>query len=118
MDSAGGIHADLGGTSERHSFMDQETMNDRSQQPTQLFVRDLLGDPDDPGLVFDDLTPQQRLGLSVVRLADDIHHMRTDGCERLHRLERWYWRVVGAGAGISAVVAVSFVVIRAVVAIK
>ena len=96
-------------------------MNKRSEQPTELFVKNLLGDPDSPELVFDTLTEMQRVGLSIVRLAQDntqghadimrqLDALRKEGCDRypgvegrVDRLERWYWKCVGGAAALSLI---------------
>ena len=75
----------------------------RSDQPTHLYVRNLLGDPDDPQLVFGDLTENQRVGLALVRIADELAEMQKYGCIRLRRLESWYFKLVGAGIALTVI---------------
>ncbi len=86
-------------------------MNGRSNQPTNEFVKGLLGDPDDPKLIFDDdsLTRLQKVGFALVRIADDVTHLRKEGCAvkdeivmpRIEKLEHWKSWAKGVLVGLS-----------------
>ena len=86
-------------------------MNGRSNQPTDVFVKGLLGDPNDPNLIFDDesLTRLQKVGFALVRIAEDVSYLRKEGCAvkdkviipRIEKLEHWKSWVKGVFFGLS-----------------
>ena len=89
-----------------------------SEQPTRMAIRNILGVPPDEDLIFDTLTHEQRLGLALSRVAEDIDAMQAHGCEigksniaRLGKLEAWYYKMVGVFAACGGFVTLIFLLI-------
>ncbi len=63
-------------------------MNGKDDKSTYDYAKDLLGDPEDPSLILESLSPQQKMGLAIARLAQTLDGLQTTGCHRLRRVER------------------------------
>ena len=97
-------------------------MTPNANQPTHLFVRNLLGTSDSPDAIYDNLTLEQRRDLVLVRIADEISAVREHGCDKrngdlqrvaaLENFMRIAKGVIYGIAGASAVVGFIFMVIE------
>lgn len=85
----------------------------RADQPTHIFVRNLLDVPDDADQIYDMLGEKERLGLALSRIAQDVSNLTTHGCTkgtenagRIDAVERIVTRTNGivTGIGVSAAV--------------
>ncbi len=87
-------------------------MNNRSDESTQVFVKKLLGDPDDPDLVFESLTSEQKMGLAISKIAATIDGLQLHGCSRMRRLERKFDIAVKAVGIVGALVGFIYIVVK------
>lgn len=83
----------------------------RADQPTHIYVRNLLNVPDDAEQIYDMLGEKERLGLALSRIARDVTDIKTRGCDvgaanaaRIGAFEQWQSTAMGVvkGVGISA----------------
>ena len=97
-------------------------MTPHAEQPTHLFVRNLLKIPDPVDGIYDELSSQQQLGLCISRVAEDIARIQINGCDkrngdlaRITKLERFIHiakGVIYGVAGAGAIVGFVFMVIE------